>query len=152
MHGLGIEAHELLQPLVLQNDLFSRATQHTEQLQQVIDRLAARLGESAVQTLRSAADHRPERAWRMSAASIAAPAAAPEGSTVPVRPCWLLPEPLPVDRPQELLAGPERIESGWWDGTDIARDYYLARGADGAQLWVFHDLRNGAWCVHGLWA
>ena len=160
VHGLGIEAHELLQPLVLQNDLFSRAAQHTEQLQQVIDRLAAGLGESAVQTLHSAADHRPERAWRMSAASIAAstaapavaPAAAPKASPAPVRPCWLLPEPLHIDRPQELLAGPERIESGWWDGADIARDYYLARGADGAQLWVFHDLRNGVWCVHGLWA
>ena len=156
VHGLGIEAHELVQPLVLQNDLFSRAAQHTEQLQQVIDRLAARLGESAVQSLYSAADHRPERAWRMSTASIAAPAAgpaaAPEAAPTPVRPCWLLPEPLHIDMPQELLAGPERIESGWWDGADIARDYYLARGADGAQLWVFHDLRNGAWCVHGLWA
>jgi protein ImuB len=152
VHGLGIEAHELLQPLVLQGDLFSRAAQHTEQLQQVIDRLAARLGESAVQTLRSAADHRPERAWRMSTASIAAPATAPEAAPAPLRPCWLLPEPLHIDTPQELLAGPERIESGWWDGADIARDYYLARGADGAQLWVFHDLRNGAWCVHGLWA
>ncbi|HLQ13986.1 MAG TPA: DNA polymerase Y family protein [Steroidobacteraceae bacterium] len=152
VHGLGLEAHELLQPLVLQNDLFSRAAQHSEQLQQVIDRLAARLGESAVQTLRGAADHRPERAWRMSAASVTASAAAPVGPAVPVRPCWLLPQPLHIDRPQELFAGPERIESGWWDGADVARDYYLARGADGAQLWVFHDLRNGAWCVHGLWA
>ena len=80
--GLGIEVHELLQPLVLQSDLFSRAAQHTEQLQQVIGRLAARLGESAVQTLRGAADHRPERAWRMSAASITAPAAAPGPGTV----------------------------------------------------------------------
>jgi len=152
VHGLGLEAHELLQPSVLQGDLFSRAAQHSEQLQQVIDRLTARLGESAVQTLRGAADHRPERAWRMSAASVTAPAAPAAGPAVPVRPCWLLPEPLHIDRPQELLAGPERIESGWWDGADIARDYYLARGADGAQLWVFHDLRNGAWRVHGLWA
>ncbi len=156
VHGLGIEAHELLQPLVLQSDLFTRAAQHTEQLQQVIDRLAARLGESAVQTLSSTADHRPERAWRMSAASIAAPAAgpaaAPEAAPAPVRPCWLLPEPLRIDMPQELLAGPERIESGWWDGADIARDYYLARGADGAQLWVFHDLRGGGWHMHGVWA
>ena len=54
--------------------------------------------------------------------------------------------------PRELLAGPERIESGWWDGADVARDYYLARGLHGAQLWVFRDLRSGTWCVHGLWA
>ena len=27
----------------------------------------------------------------------------------------------------ELLAGPERIESGWWDGADVQRDYYVAQ-------------------------
>ena len=26
-----------------------------------------------------------------------------------------------------LLAGPERIESGWWDGDDARRDYFVAR-------------------------
>ena len=40
-------------------------------------------------------------------------------------------------------AGPERIESGWWDGADVARDYYLARDAQGARQWVFRDLRSG---------
>jgi protein ImuB len=152
VHGLGLEADELLQPLVLQNDLYSHAAQHAGQLQQVIDRLSARLGATAVQTLRSAADHRPERAWQMTDASVAMPVAATEATPTPLRPCWLLPEPRPIGMPRELLAGPERIESGWWDSADIARDYYLARGADGAQWWVFHDLRSGAWCVHGLWA
>ena len=61
-------------------------------------------------------------------------------------------EPRRIDKPQELLAGPERIESGWWDGADVARDYYLAREANGAQLWVFQDLRGGGWHVHGIWA
>ena len=69
-------------------------------------------------------------------------------SPVPAR----LPEPLGIEAPQELLAGPERIESGWWDGADIARDYYLARGAAGAHWWVYRDLRSGAWHLHGLWA
>ena len=53
--------------------------------------------------------------------------------------------------PRELLAGPERIESGWWDRTDVARDYYVARAEDGARLWVFRDLANGAWYLQGLW-
>ena len=26
----------------------------------------------------------------------------------------------------ELLAGPERLETGWWDDDGIARDYYTA--------------------------
>jgi len=155
VHGLRVAADELLQPVLLQNDLFSRAAQHSEQFQQVLDRLAARLGAGAVQALGHTAEHRPERAWHMSAAQLSAPpAAGPEHAALelPRRPCWLLPQPRPIDKPQQLLAGPERIESGWWDGADVARDYYLAREADGAQLWVYQDLRAGGWHVHGIWA
>ena len=145
---------------LLQGELFACAARQNEQLQQVLDRLVARLGASAVQALASADEHRPERAWQMHAARIAAPAAPPGGAArtfqdtaaTPDRPCWLLPVPQPVDMPRELLAGPERIESGWWDGADVARDYYLARGMHGAQLWVFHDLRGSGWHVHGIWA
>jgi protein ImuB len=160
VHGLGVAAHELLQPLLIQSDLFSRDAQQNEQFQQVLDRLAARLGANAVQALSSADEHRPERAWRMRAAQLGAPMTAAartanaqrDAADIPGRPCWLLPEPRRIDRPQELLAGPERIESGWWDGADMARDYYLAREANGAQLWVFQDLRGGSWHVHGIWA
>ena len=164
VHGLGVEARELVQPLLQQGELFACAAQHSEQLQQVLDRLAARLGAGAVQALDSVAEHRPERAWHMHAAQLTAPAALPaalpddaartlrDAALAPERPCWLLPEPQPIDMPRLLLAGPERIESGWWDGADVARDYYLAGGAHGARLWVFRDLRSGAWCVHGLWA
>jgi len=30
-----------------------------------------------------------------------------------------------------LEQGPERIESGWWDGRGVARDYYIARQCGG---------------------
>lgn len=46
----------------------------------------------------------------------------------------------------------ERIESGWWDGADIARDYHLVLGVDGARWWVFRDLREGGWYLAGLWS
>jgi protein ImuB len=143
--------------MLLQHDLFSRAAQRNEQLEQVLDRLTARLGAGAVHSLNSTEEHRPERAWQMRAARLEAPAPArgavtAEAAETPSRPCWLLPEPRRLDMPPALLAGPERIESGWWDGADVARDYYLARAADGAQLWVFQDLRGGGWHVHGIWA
>ncbi|MHB8415885.1 MAG: Y-family DNA polymerase, partial [Acidiferrobacteraceae bacterium] len=51
-----------------------------------------------------------------------------------------------------LGAGPERIESGWWDGGDIARDYFIARDRSGARLWVFNDLHNGQWFLQGIFA
>jgi len=154
VHGLGVAAHELLQPLLVQEDLFSRAAQQSEQFQQVLDRLAARLGASAVQALSSIDEHRPERAWQSAALAASSSAADTHRDALPAphRPCWLLPEPRRIDRPSQLLAGPERIESGWWDGADVARDYYLAREANGAQLWVFQDLRGGGWHVHGIWA
>lgn len=154
VQALGLTAQEFVQPLVLQMDCFSQSAQHSEQLQTTIDRLVARLGGEAVQTLRLAADHRPERAWTALAAqhSTASGSAPAVPGASPLRPCWLLPKPRSIEAPQELLAGPERIESGWWDGADVARDYYLARGTAGAQWWVYRDLRSGAWHLHGLWA
>jgi protein ImuB len=49
-----------------------------------------------------------------------------------------------------LLHGPERIESGWWDGGDVRRDYYRASNRRGAMLWVYQDLRSQAWYLQGV--
>jgi protein ImuB len=72
------------------------------------------------------------------------------------RPLWLLriPEPLPCAlQSLQLLEGPERIETGWWDGRDVARDYYIARDAAGAELWVFRErLPPHGWFLHGMFA
>ncbi len=67
------------------------------------------------------------------------------------RPCWLLPTPEAIDPAQfQMLAGPERIESGWWDELDVARDYYLAARHDGALGWIFHERRTPhGWYLHG---
>ena len=45
---------------------------------------------------------------------------------------------------------PERIETGWWDGFDVARDYFVARNPAGERLWVFRDRRSGNWYLHGF--
>ena len=49
-----------------------------------------------------------------------------------------------------LENGPERIETGWWDGKDIRRDYYIARSLSGVRWWVFQDCRHSTWYLHGL--
>ena len=51
-----------------------------------------------------------------------------------------------------LEQGPERIESGWWDGKGIARDYYIVRRTGGARLWVFQERRTRCWYLHGVFA
>jgi protein ImuB len=52
----------------------------------------------------------------------------------------------------DILQGPERIESGWWDGKGVARDYYVARRHHGARLWVFQERHSKRWYLHGVFA
>jgi protein ImuB len=69
------------------------------------------------------------------------------------RPLWLLHEPVAIEAHEDslrLVSGPERIESGWWDEQDVARDYYTAKNGDGQRLWVFRDRRTRSWFLHGL--
>jgi len=121
---------------------------------ELIERLVARLGDEAVCALRVHADHRPELAWREQTPGTPAPAAA-----VPPRPLWLLPQPCPLEKfvagtsPPVLTDGPERIESGWWEGNDVRRDYFVARTARGQTLWIFRRRdADRAWYVHGIFA
>ena len=63
---------------------------------------------------------------------------------------WLLAEKKLRESEFALLAGPERIESGWWDGDDAKRDYFVARLADGALGWVYRE--KDEWHLHGLFS
>lgn len=140
----------------------------------LIDRLRARLGEQAVQVVTPHAEHRPEYATRDRAAALA-PAdvptqakrrknlRAPFAQQLPLapRPLWLLGEPQPLAgllerQPWVLREGPERIESGWWDGRDVRRDYYVAENPSGEMVWIYRDHRYGTdageWFLHGVFA
>jgi protein ImuB len=45
--------------------------------------------------------------------------------------------------------GPERIETGWWRGQDVHRDYYIVETTDGARFWIFRRRDDGEWFLHG---
>lgn len=123
----------------------------------LIERLQARLGADAVVTLHPFPDHRPEQAWRMSDK----PSVNPHSSLLTphaARPLWLLEAPRQLEQrgetpwlngPLVVLSGPERIESGWWDGCDVARDYFVACDGEGAKFWLF---RQEHWFLHGIFA
>ncbi|HBD18655.1 MAG TPA: DNA repair nucleotidyltransferase, partial [Arenimonas sp.] len=110
----------------------------------------ARLGEDAVYQWAPHADPRPERAQRRVRelrGRFLAPPPLP-------RRAWLLERPIPLRGPApRLLAGPERIESGWWDGDDVRRDYYVAETAAGQRAWVFCAAgERGPFMLHGWFA
>ncbi|MBS0326991.1 MAG: DNA polymerase Y family protein, partial [Proteobacteria bacterium] len=128
----------------------------------LLERLRSRLSDDAVVVLETCAEHRPEYAMRMIGAAPVAPAHAsvPPGAAPP-RPLWLLDEArlLRADievKPWVLRDGPERIESGWWDGRDLRRDYFVAESPRGETVWIYRDHRygtdDGEWFMHGLFA
>lgn len=126
-----------------------------------LERLRARLGNEAVYGLCLVPAHRPEAAW-----GVAEPRP-PVAQSMPRvspglhqgRPLWLLRSPEPLDIAGDelaaaglsLLAGPERIETGWWDGHDALRDYYVARDTAGAELWLYREREPPhRWFLQGL--
>jgi len=146
----------------------------------LVERLRSRLGERVVTTLALNDEHRPELAThevpalvskatsRATAKRTSAPSRRAKAKmsrtatgTQPPRPLWLLDCPRPLGvvleaAPWVLRDGPERIESGWWDGGDCRRDYFVAASPDGEIAWIYRDHRyatdDGEWFMHGLFA
>ena len=166
-------------------ELFPTRASETLGLTRLLERLRARLGDEQVLRLVAVADHRPECASRWvpavgpvvdsaTGSSAASSAAARVDPGLPLhRPAWLLSEPLPLaerdampwwqGRALQLVSGPERIETGWWDDASVARDYFIARAEDGCLVWVYRSRLPAApgvlgrageptWHLQGLFA
>jgi protein ImuB len=92
----------------------------------------------------------------------------PASDVRPVRPLRLWPKPVRIevvsvvpDGPPVRLQwagtdyhirrarGPERIETGWWRGQDVKRDYYVVTTHLGTQFWIFRRREDGLWFMHG---
>ena len=50
------------------------------------------------------------------------------------------------------FVGPERIETLWWRGPSVRRDYYRMATESGRHLWIFQRLVDGKWFAHGEFA
>lgn len=154
VQGMGLRVERLEVLTALDGELFD-SRPRDDGGAGLVERLRARLGEDAVTGLATVADHRPERAWR----TVQPGAKSVPGPSLP-RPAWLLPEPetLAVQEAMPcyqgrltLVAGPERIEAGWWEGAPVLRDYYVAETADHRRLWIYRELRDpDRWFLHGL--
>ena len=160
---------------VRQEDLFARADERErpKRLAELIERLSNRLGPDAVLRSRLVPDAQPEHSCRyepiLESAAARRPSSRPEPSSQrPRRPTRLRRRPIPLtmvsvapDGPpirivrvgaEERLRhawGPERIETGWWRGQHVRRDYYVVETVAGERLWVFRRLDDQRWFLHG---
>lgn len=133
-------------------------------LVQFMEQLQARIGESRVKSVSTLSQHCPEHASLQ--LDYGEKPRRPRGDPKPTevasnpRPLWLLQEPKRLNinkgrlfyrRRIAIVSGPERIESHWWSGTDVRRDYYIARERDGSRLWIYRE-KDGerGWYLHGV--
>jgi protein ImuB len=150
------------------------------QLALLINRLSSRLGHAQVVRPQLRASPLPERAFRYLPAtgkkgSIRNPGY-PLGAAIRnpqsfARPLLLYPEPrlvevisvapdgapqvITLDARRERIVqhwGPERIETLWWQGPSVRRDYYRVATEGAGQWWIFRQLAGGRWFLHGIFA
>lgn len=156
-------------PMTQQNrDLFGSTQEDRQSASALIDTLSTRLGESAITRIALHDDHRPEHAAKQVA--IKEPSAryqpkAPHDTAASIqtqhpqltRPLWLFQTPQPLRHKKgvpiygerlQLIKGPERIETGWWDQQPINRDYYVAQHPAGVIYWVYLDREQATEAKH----
>lgn len=156
-----------------QAELFDSGTtaHHTRQMADLIDRLASRLGRDRILGVRLLAEAQPERAYRYESLVDAKRRSTrrPSSRDLPPRPVQLLRRPVRLatvaivpDGPplhftlpsgQQRVAkswGPERIQTGWWRGQPIHRDYYRVETDRGMRFWLFRRRADGNWFLHGV--
>lgn len=141
------------------------STDRQNKLDRFMEQLQARLGSYSLKSINTVAEHCPEYACQELDYEESAKAAGVSLATVVAnnpRPLWLLDQPILLTlrnsrlyhrKPITLISGPERIETRWWSGEDIRRDYYVARETRGSRLWIYRE-RAGerAWYLHGFFA
>lgn len=152
VEAIGLEAGDL-EPLPGSNGGLFDDSRGGESWLRLVERLQARLGSGAVHGLETQEDHRPERAFRHVAFAVKnSNLKSKQEKTPGPRPLWLLDPPRRIAEGEfALLAGPERIESGWWDGAEARRDYFIARTGESSLAWIYRDREEG-WFLHGYFA
>lgn len=152
-----------------QQELFDVAgNERRRQVALLVDRLSSRIGREAVVRAVPRADAQPECAFRLQPLTGARPrkVKADRWRSLP-RPARLEPEPVPLnilsvapDGPPIQFQygglhrivhawGPERIQTGWWRGQYVQRDYYRVETTTGQRYWIFRRLHDAKWFLHG---
>ena len=143
-----------------------------ESLALVLERIAARLGPEKVLRPTLTEDHRSEWMQHWQPAPLPLPRRRVRPTGIP-QPTFLMDKPLRLamrgERPMyqgplHLVAGPHRVEGGWWHRVkvdevaateNVVRDYWVAISEHCGVLWVFQERLAGdevRWYLQGSFA
>jgi protein ImuB len=139
----------------------------------LIDRIGARLGEDSVAAIVPHESHIPERAETLVPHAHVTNAGATSHTAAP-RPLRLFEHPEPIVATAEVpdgppvnfrwrraeyrivhAEGPERISPEWWGGSSPTRDYFRVEDTAGHRFWLYRDGLYAEdphphWYVHGV--
>lgn len=145
-----------------------------QQLAELLDRLAGKIGTNAIHRYLPAEHYWPERSVKP--ASALSEKSAIDWRTDRPRPLRLLSRPEPVEvsapipdyppmlfrykgktHPVRKADGPERIECEWWLEEGVHRDYYQVEDEQGQRYWLFRSGHytgspSRQWFLHGFFA
>ncbi|MDB4926626.1 DNA polymerase Y family protein [Mucilaginibacter sp.] len=151
-----------------------KPTADSEQVAELLDNIAARVGNVNIHRYLPKEHHWPERAAANTADLTEIPAS--EWRDDHIRPTQLLDPPEPIEAmaltpdyaPRQFVYrnqrhiivsadGPERISHEWWTEDGGYRDYYMAEDEEGMRYWLFgtpNELpgQTRRWFIHGYFA
>tara|TARA_Y100001960_G_scaffold321398_1_gene396119 strand:+ start:211 stop:1611 length:1401 start_codon:yes stop_codon:yes gene_type:complete len=113
---------------------------------ELISMLQAKLGQERIHKVAMSDDPRPEHATLLCSAELPVPL---KPQIQRLRPSFMLKKPELLTEKVNIIQGPERFVTGWWDGDEMTRDYFIARSDAGRWLWVFRN-QQMQWFLHGL--
>ncbi|MDV7103941.1 DNA polymerase Y family protein [Vibrio sp. TH_r3] len=145
--AMTLDANRVAQAQTEERDLFDGTTGKLSALE-LVSLLQAKLGKQSVQGITLTSDPRPERSTQL------CPPLQPHKTskhTKQIRPSLLLPIPTPLQEKVSIIYGPERLATGWWDGNEVIRDYFIARSVTGKILWIFKTPTK-QWFIHGVFS
>ncbi len=132
---------------VANDDMFAQKSTHLAALT-LLSRLQSKLGKQSVSQLNFVSDFRPECSTQTISINKANKNKHSATSIFADRPGLLLSKPTLLQLKVQIIKGPERIQTGWWDDNPINRDYYIGQTQDGQQVWIFKT-PNKEWFLHG---
>ncbi|NMP31343.1 DNA polymerase Y family protein [Thalassotalea sp. M1531] len=144
--SIGLFCEQLTLKVVTPQVLFGQRQSQLTQLE-LMSLLQAKLGIDKVKRPTFCSEHRPELANQMSTTLTESSAASAEQLIANMRPSYLLATPQPLTCSIDVIHGPERIETGWWQHS-VIRDYFIARNGQGQWCWVYRE-PNQQWFIHG---